>query len=214
MAGYKRTELGDQELLQRKLRLSSRARTLLLLLESEDLKQPTGNTFEKIANPQNYQILLDLNLIVDQSVDSTRQPINAEIIPTVQHTIVQTTSSTPVQNISDTTIVDHQSASQTTIQASEPVSTAENLSVIEASTPLSFVEIKLLMQHTLKQYCGLMAKNLVNAIEQSSSTYEIRQYQSKWLTSLFETRISRQQLNELLRVINHSMDKIEIAKQS
>jgi Spy/CpxP family protein refolding chaperone len=65
------------------------------------------------------------------------------------------------------------------------------------------------MQQTLKQYCGLMAKNLILAIENAHPTHDIRQYQGKWLTTLFETRISRQQLNELLQAINQSMDNIE-----
>ena len=65
------------------------------------------------------------------------------------------------------------------------------------------------MQQTLQQYCGLMAKALIVAIENAENTHQLRQYQSKWLTSLFETRIGREQLNELLSVINASLEHVD-----
>ncbi|WP_374296401.1 hypothetical protein [Acinetobacter sp.] len=73
---------------------------------------------------------------------------------------------------------------------------------------ISFEEVKNLMQQTLQQYCGLMAKALIVAIGNTENTHQLRQYQSKWLTSLFETRIGRQQLNELLSVINASLEHV------
>ena len=76
-------------------------------------------------------------------------------------------------------------------------------------TTISFEEVKNLMQQTLQQYCGLMAKALIVAIGNAENTHQLRQYQSKWLTSLFETRIGRQQLNELLSVINASLEHVD-----
>ncbi len=189
MCRYKRTALGNQELLQRSLHLSARVRTLLLLLESDDLKQLSSDAFHKIANADNYQKLIDLELIIDTTavIDSplVTQPENLE------KTQLSNNIDIPEQRI-DNEPFQEETSDNTTI----PV--------------LDLIEIKNLMQQTLRQYCGLMAKSLIHAIEQSNSTQEIRQYQGKWLTSLFETRIPRQQLNALLQQINHSMDKIEI----
>ena len=116
------------------------------------------------------------------------------------------------------------------IKMSEPAKqrrkTIEPLSPFKAPTPIppkpkplaeekssvatiSFEEVKNLMQQTLQQYCGLMAKALIVAIGNAENTHQLRQYQSKWLTSLFETRIGREQLNELLSVINASLEHVD-----
>lgn len=186
---FKRTHLGEQELLQRKLRLSARIRTLLLLLESDDLKQLSHDAFEKIASSQNYQTLLDLNLIENISTQNiqTTSSISTTETTTIQPDQLDTITTPITQHPKDQTLHQHKIKIQL----------------------LNFGEIKTIMQQTLKQYCGLMAKNLILAIENAHSTHDIRQYQGKWLTTLFETRISRQQLNELLQVINQSMDNIE-----
>ena len=186
---FKRTHLGEQELLQRKLRLSARIRTLLLLLESDDLKQLSHDAFEKIASSQNYQTLLDLNLIENISTQNiqTTSSISTTETTTIQPDQLDTITTPITQHPKDQTLHQHKIKIQL----------------------LNFGEIKTIMQQTLKQYCGLMAKNLILAIENAHSTHDIRQYQGKWLTTLFETRISRQQLNELLQAINQSMDNIE-----
>lgn len=192
MCRYKRTALGNQELLQRSLHLSARVRTLLLLLESEDLKQLSHDAFHKIANADNYQKLIDLELIIDTTAVIDTTPVTQPEI--IEKNQLNNDRNTPKQTINNKRLQDDKE---------------ENFDQIKIQV-LDLIEIKNLMQQTLKQYCGLMAKSLIHAIEQSTSTQEIRQYQGKWLTSLFETRIPRQQLNALLQQINHSMDQIEI----
>ena len=56
---YQRTALGQQEILERNLKIPSRARTLLLLIESYDLDQLD----RKIAHPDHFDLLIDLGLI-------------------------------------------------------------------------------------------------------------------------------------------------------
>ncbi len=74
-----------------------------------------------------------------------------------------------------------------------------NVSVIYITVIYSIIEeIQKIMQNTLQQYCGLMAKQLIISIAQAQSIEDIRLYQSKWLTTLFESRINRQELNQLL----------------
>lgn len=221
MQVYKRTEQGYQELSQRRLRLSARTRTLLLLLESDDLKQLSQDALAKIAHPENFKILLDLNLIsatqpLDNSIKSVETRPASSAYPhskldqqtiSLDHVIHQDkiTIQKP-KSISDLD-QDIQSPLMYIETETQPIAQIENLEL--EPHMLDLLEIKTLMQNTLKQYCGLMAKNLIVMIEKTNSISEIRQHQSKWLTSLFETRISRQQLNELLKTINQSMDKIE-----
>lgn len=195
MQTYTRTASGDQELQQRKLRLSARARTLLLLLESEDLQQLSRDAFTKIASPENYQELLAFGLIIDQYPQ--------------QQLIVDSTSiiKTEPQNI----MIEQSSIQQPNNIENFPVETFEQNHTLNIEIPdLNFHDIKLLMQNTLKQYSGLMAKHLIIAIDQSQTPDEIRQHQTKWLTTLFESRINRSDLNTLLHTINHNLNKIEV----
>ncbi len=64
-SNYKRTEAGTRELTQRQFKINARARTLLLLLEKDDIKQLSVDASNKIANAENFQTLLDLGLIYD-----------------------------------------------------------------------------------------------------------------------------------------------------
>ncbi|MCH4248283.1 MAG: hypothetical protein LKF82_10725 [Acinetobacter populi] len=208
MYHYKRTILGTEELQQRRLRLSARARTLLLLLESDDLKQHNSEAYSKITSIENYQILLELGLIY--AVETA----NSDQTSTTQH-------DTHISE-SETFIAQNNPASNETINVAEnPVtqSVVEQPVIVEkieqpvaeivSELPiLSFEEIKILMQQTLKQYAGLMAKNLIVAIENAKNIQEIKKHQSNWLTTLFETRISRQQLTSLMQHINQSIDQM------
>ena len=67
-SNYKRTEAGTRELTQRQLKINARTRTLLLLLEKDDIKQLSIDASNKIANAENFQTLLDLGLIYDTTI--------------------------------------------------------------------------------------------------------------------------------------------------
>lgn len=281
-SNYKRTEAGTRELTQRQFKINARARTLLLLLEKDDIKQLSVDASNKIANAENFQTLLDLGLIYDTTThqqttlmstneianhkaesnsqrhlsdDLATEPTNNNTQPQpsflskVSRTLSQVnealqsekverklSSTETAQQVDFEALPDHVIENKTVqsvsaeIKMYEPAKqhtkTIEPVSPFKAPTPIppkpesfaeekssvatiSFEEVKILMQQTLQQYCGLMAKALIVAIGNAENTHMLRQYQSKWLTSLFETRIGRQQLNELLSVINASLEHID-----
>ncbi|MCP5927697.1 hypothetical protein NL327_27975, partial [Klebsiella pneumoniae] len=67
---------------------------------------------------------------------------------------------------------------------------------------LSFEEIQQLMKQTLSQYCGLMAKPLIQKIEQIKTLQELKVCQMQWITSLQESRIPSNELAHTLHSIN------------
>ncbi|MCJ8146821.1 hypothetical protein MKI79_07895 [Acinetobacter sp. A3.8] len=281
-SNYKRTEAGTRELTQRQLKINARTRTLLLLLEKDDIKQLSIDASNKIANAENFQTLLDLGLIYDTTTDQpttlmsineiashkaesnsqrhlsddlATEPTNNNTQPKpnflskVSRTLSQVNealqserverklSSTEIASKANFEAQPDKVVENETVQSmsaeikmSEPAKqrskTIEPVSPFKAPTPIppkpeplaeekssvatiGFEEVKSLMQQTLQQYCGLMAKALIVAIGNAENTHQLRQYQSKWLTSLFETRIGRQQLNELLSVINASLEHVD-----
>nr|WP_298891624.1 hypothetical protein [uncultured Acinetobacter sp.] len=280
-SNYKRTEAGTRELTQRQLKINARTRTLLLLLEKDDIKQLSIDASNKIANAENFQTLLDLGLIYDTTIhqqttliasneiadhqaesisqthfidDLATEPSNnntqpkSNFLSKVSRTLSQVNEALQSEKVErklvvqestdnprfDTTLnlIKEETAKQTLDDTRTANSKAQSAKIIEPASPfkaptpiptkpeqiaeekpsvttISFEEVKNLMQQTLQQYCGLMAKALIVAIGNAENTHQLRQYQSKWLTSLFETRIGRQQLNELLSVINASLEHVD-----
>ncbi len=280
-SNYKRTEAGTRELTQRQLKINARTRTLLLLLEKDDIKQLSIDASNKIANAENFQTLLDLGLIYDTTIhqqttliasneiadhqaesisqthfidDLATEPSNnntqpkSDFLSKVSRTLSQVNEALQSEKVErklvvqestdnprfDTTLnlIKEETAKQTLDDTRTANSIAQSAKIIEPASPfkaptpippkpeqiaeekpsvttISFEEVKNLMQQTLQQYCGLMAKALIVAIGNAENTHQLRQYQSKWLTSLFETRIGRQQLNELLSVINASLEHVD-----
>lgn len=280
-SNYKRTEAGTRELTQRQLKINARTRTLLLLLEKDDIKQLSIDASNKIANAENFQTLLDLGLIYDTTIhqqttliasneiadhqaesisqthfidDLASEPSNnntqpkSNFLSKVSRTLSQVNEALQSEKVErklvvqestdnprfDTTLnlIKEETAKQTLDDTRTANSKAQSAKIIEPASPfkaptpiptkleqiaeekpsvttISFEEVKNLMQQTLQQYCGLMAKALIVAIGNAENTHQLRQYQSKWLTSLFETRIGRQQLNELLSVINASLEQVD-----
>lgn len=280
-SNYKRTEAGTRELTQRLLKINARTRTLLLLLEKDDIKQLSIDASNKIANAENFQTLLDLGLIYDTTIhqqttlissneivdhqaesisqthfidDLATEPSNnntqpkSNFLSKVSRTLSQVNEALQSEKVErklvvqestdnprfDTTLnlIKEETAKQTLDDTRTANSKAQSAKIIEPASPfkaptpippkpeqiaeekpsvttISFEEVKNLMQQTLQQYCGLMAKALIVEIRNAENTHQLRQYQSKWLTSLFETRIGRQQLNELLSVINASLEHVD-----
>ena len=280
-SNYKRTEAGTRELTQRQLKINARTRTLLLLLEKDDIKQLSIDASNKIANAENFQTLLDLGLIYDTTIhqqttlissneivdhqaesisqthfidDLATEPSNnntqpkSDFLSKVSRTLSQVNEALQSEKVErklvvqdntdnprfDTTLnlIKEETAKQTLDDTRTANSKAQSSKIIEPASPfkaptpippkpeqiaeekpsvttISFEEVKNLMQQTLQQYCGLMAKALIVAIGNAENTHQLRQYQSKWLTSLFETRIGREQLNELLSVINASLEHVD-----
>src|SRR5699024_9611238 len=73
---------------------------------------------------------------------------------------------------------------------------------------LSFEEVKQLMAQRLQQNCGLMAKQLINRILQTQDLHSLKLCQMQWITELQESRISAHDLNQCLKQINFSLQRL------
>jgi hypothetical protein len=73
---------------------------------------------------------------------------------------------------------------------------------------LSFEEVKQLMAQRLQQNCGLMAKQLINRILQTQDLRNLKLCQMQWITELQESRISAHDLNQCLKQINFSLQRL------
>ena len=65
-----------------------------------------------------------------------------------------------------------------------------------------------MIQH-LQQYCGLMAKLLIEKIKQSEQLPQLKACQMQWITQLQESRILPQNLNAALQQVNRSMRTLQ-----
>ena len=79
---------------------------------------------------------------------------------------------------------------------------------IDRLEKLAFVEIQQLMIQTLSSYCGLMARPLIQQIQQVKTIPELKVCQMQWITSLQESRIPPIQLNQTLKLINYSVEHL------
>ncbi|MFI7961039.1 hypothetical protein ACFMJB_18845, partial [Acinetobacter baumannii] len=59
------------------------------------------------------------------------------------------------------------------------------------------------------QYCGLIAKPLIQKIEQIKNLQELKMCQMQWITSLQESRIPPHELAHTLHSINYSIQLIQ-----
>lgn len=94
----------------------------------------------------------------------------------------------------------------------EPSCHSSNIENTQPPIPvqqLTFEEIQLLMKQSLSQYCGLMAKPLIQKIEQIKNLQELKMCQMQWITSLQESRIPPHELAHTLYSINYSIQLIQ-----
>lgn len=207
---YKRTELGSVEILERRLKLSARIRTLLLLIESDDLQKLD----HKIAHPEHFSTLLELGLIIPIQPQSLLQHSDLSSQHVNDNNFIAENSLTHSRHWSahlDSAVeILNPPQFQSIALVEQPILDQEQSLIKEMSLePLGFADVRTLMCDTLKQYCGLMAKHLIVAIDNAQTTKDLRTYQKKWLTSLFETRISREKLTVLLKKINYHLQQID-----
>ena len=180
---------------------------------SNNNTQPKFNFLSKVyrtlsqVNEALQSEKVERKLVVQESTDNPRFDTTLNLIK----------EETAKQTLDDTRTANSKAQSAKIIEPASPFKAPtpippkpEQIAEEKPSvTTISFEEVKNLMQQTLQQYCGLMAKALIVAIGNAENTHQLRQYQSKWLTSLFETRIGRQQLNELLSIINASLEHVD-----
>ena len=171
MHTFYKTELGFRTLKHRELDLNARQRRLLLLIGTEDFNTLNCMLKQRIADPELIQQLMALGLIQKQETDAELQAPAAQQDADPQHEILSQPSEI-----------------QTTLQAAP-----------QAANKFPFEDLKHFMIQHLQQYCGLMAKLLIEKIKQSEQLPQLKACQMQWITQLQESRILPQSLNAALQ---------------
>ncbi|MDC5324815.1 hypothetical protein ACT4YF_15190 [Acinetobacter baumannii] len=203
MAGFYRTNLGRVALQQRNITLNAKQRRLLLLIDHEDFQSLDTEFKKRIAPPELIQQLIDLKLIAPSSENYSELP---EQISPQESSI--TTKEIHQKNVDENKSNDLVGE----IQVPQSTSAPSNIENNQPSIPvqqLSFEEIQQLMKQSLSQYCGLMAKPLIQKIEQIKTLQELKICQMQWITSLQESRIPPHELAHTLHSINYSIQLIQ-----
>ncbi|HFX6224706.1 hypothetical protein [Acinetobacter nosocomialis] len=203
MSGFYRTNLGRVALQQRNITLNAKQRRLLLLIDHEDFQSLDTEFKKRIAPPELIQQLIDLKLIAPSSENYSELP---EQISPQESSI--TTKEIHQKNVDENKSNDLVGE----IQVPQSTSAPSNIENNQPSIPvqqLSFEEIQQLMKQSLSQYCGLMAKPLIQKIEQIKTLKELKMCQMQWITSLQESRIPPHELAHTLHSINYSIQLIQ-----
>ncbi len=203
MAGFYRTNLGRVALQQRNIALNAKQRRLLLLIDHEDFQNLNSEFKKRIASPELIQQLIDLKLIAPSNANHSE--LNEQIsFPQTPITTVEAHQKKPTDDHKNDDIVGEiqvpQSLQSTNIENTQPPIPVQQL---------SFEEIQQLMRQSLSQYCGLMAKPLIQKIEQIKTLQELKMCQMQWITSLQESRIPPNELAHTLHSINYSIQLIQ-----
>jgi len=203
MAGFYRTNLGRVALQQRNIALNAKQRRLLLLIDHEDFQNLNSEFKKRIASPELIQQLIDLKLIAPSNENYSE--LNEQIsFPQTPITTLEAHQKNPKDDHKSDDIVSEiqipQSLQSTNIENSQPPVPVQQL---------SFEEIQQLMKQNLNQYCGLMAKPLIQKIEQIKTLQELKMCQMQWITHLQESRIPPHELAHTLHSINYSIQLIQ-----
>ncbi|KYQ79251.1 hypothetical protein AWW73_04750 [Acinetobacter lactucae] len=203
MAGFYRTNLGRVALQQRNIALNAKQRRLLLLIDHEDFQNLNSEFKKRIASPELIQQLIDLKLIAPSNANHSE--LNEQIsFPQTPITTVEAHQKKPTDDHKNDDIVGEiqvpQSLQSTNIENTQPPIPVQQL---------SFEEIQQLMRQSLSQYCGLMAKPLIQKIEQIKTLQELKMCQMQWITHLQESRIPPHELAHTLHSINYSIQLIQ-----
>lgn len=204
MSGFYRTNLGRVALQQRNITLNAKQRRLLLLIDHEDFQSLNSEFKKRIAPPELIQQLIDLKLIATSN----------ESYSELTEQISMQESSIPSNEVHPKNIDENKSNDLVgEIQVTQSTSvTSSNIENDQPSIPvqqLSFEEIQLLMKQSLGQFCGLMAKPLIQKIEQIKTLQELKMCQMQWITHLQESRIPPHELAKTLQSINYSIQLIQ-----
>jgi len=203
MAGFYRTNLGRVALQQRNIALNAKQRRLLLLIDHEDFQNLNSEFKKRIASPELIQQLIDLKLIAPSNENYSE--LNEQIsFPQTPITTLEAHQKNPTDDHKSDDIVGEiqvpQSLQSTNIENSQPPVPVQQL---------SFEEIQQLMKQNLNQYCGLMAKPLIQKIEQIKTLQELKMCQMQWITHLQESHIPPHELTHTLHSINYSIQLIQ-----
>ena len=209
MSQYHKTQLGLESLKQRSMDLNARQRRLLLLIGTEDFNLLNEQFKRRIASAELLQQLLDMGLITYSAIEQTQTTVSsAEMKSEIKTSSL--TQNTPTLSNKFAEPISTTVLSPSLSSIVEPISqlTAPQNEIEVRLDALSFEEVKQLMAQRLQQNCGLMAKQLINRILQTQDLRNLKLCQMQWITELQESRISAHDLNQCLKQINFSLQKL------
>ncbi|TCB52407.1 hypothetical protein E0H80_00605 [Acinetobacter sp. ANC 4779] len=210
MSQYHKTDLGIESLKQRSMDLNARQRRLLLLIGTEDFNLLNEQFKKRIAPVELLEQLLDMGLIACFTPQQTQTPVSSPIVNSEIETSLSTQLPPPLaEKFAEaiTTTSGSSSISSIIHHSSQAIETQNEIKevIIDA---LDFEEVKQLMAHLLQQNCGLMAKQLTTRILHTQDLRSLKLCQMQWITSLQESRIPAHELNQCLKQINFSLQKL------
>lgn len=197
---YCRTDRGNQTLQSRSVKLNSRQRALLLIIESKQTTNLHQQQLTQLATADNLAVLLEHQLIMPIGVaaQSTQDMVEP---PVPSSEISAKAISKPV---ADTVAV------KELCQQYQTISSDLHSAAMAHGMPhyLEFEAVKQLMIVGLRTYCGLLASMLIREIEQANSITKLRLCQMRWVTTLTETRATHKQIAAWVAQINDSLDNL------
>lgn len=209
MSQYHKTQLGLESLKQRSMDLNARQRRLLLLIGTEDFNLLNEQFKNRIASAELLQQLLDMGLITYSAIEQTQTTVSsAEMKSEIKTSSL--TQNTPTLSNKFAEPISTTVLSPSLSSIVEPISqlTAPQNEIEVRLEALSFEEVKQLMAQRLQQNCGLMAKQLINRILQTQDLPSLKLCQMQWITELQESRIPAHDLNQCLKQINFSLQRL------
>lgn len=209
MSQYHKTQLGLESLKQRSMDLNARQRRLLLLIGTEDFNLLNEQFKRRIASAELLQQLLDMGLITYSAIEQTQTTVSsAEMKSEIETSLPTQTTTTLAEKFAElikTTALrpSISSLADPVSQVTEPQNEIEMIMEV-----LAFQKVKQLIIHLLQKNCGLMAKQLMNRILQTQDLPSLKLCQMQWMTTLQESRIPAHELNQCLKQINFSLQRL------
>lgn len=208
MSTFYKTELGFRTIKLRDLALNAKQRRLLLLIGTDDFNAMNSSMQNRFATPELIQQLLELGLIQTEatfSPDLDIPPItdDAFTAPSLQTTEIQTATNEPIESSTQTFVMPDTPSLILSNQEAHQEHRPETTTLRTHASTLN--ELKDFMTQQLQQYCGLMAKLLIEKIHKTQHPAELKTCQMQWMTLLQESRIQPAQLNIALKYVNSSI---------
>lgn len=199
---YCRTDRGNQTLQNRSVKLNSRQRALLLIIESKQTTSLHQQQLKQLATPDNLAVLLEHQLI--RPIEASPQSIQDMVELPVPVPFSEITAKAINKPVADTVAV------MEFCQQYQTVSSNLHSAAMAHGMPhyLEFEAVKQLMIVGLQTYCGLLASTLIREIEQANSIAKLRLCQMRWVTTLTETRATHKQIAAWVAQINDSLDNL------
>ena len=199
---YCRTDRGNQTLQNRSVKLNSRQRALLLIIESKQTTSLHQQQLKQLATPDNLAVLLEHQLI--RPIEASPQSIQDMVELPVPVPFSEITAKAINKPVADTVAV------MEFCQQYQTVSSDLHSAAMAHGMPhyLEFEAVKQLMIVGLQTYCGLLASTLIREIEQANSIAKLRLCQMRWVTTLTETRATHKQIAAWVAQINDSLDNL------